>query len=267
MATKKQESPLEADLRAMKEQMAGLKADNERLQALTMQFFTTPPATTPAAAPAQDDNDLPVDLDLTGLPDPATDPEGFQKKLAKRIKKSLKTGLEAVRSSQPNPGVEAAMAQRAAFYEGIWDEFKGAHPQLARFEGELSAVTAQEVAKLAARRVNVDEYIIANPEAFMNTVAAEATKHLTELGVDLTIPEEDPAQQRGQPVQGQPAAVLGQADDDADNSASLEIFGARPKGDVMPKGKGDGEAKPGNLISELREVQAKMGLTGPRVEH
>lgn len=265
---KGQNKTLTADekLEAMEARLGQMDSENKRLNALAMQFMTAPPQTVvETGAPGGDDEQMPVDLNLEGLPDPTQDAEGFRKGLAKRMKKAIRGVAENVRASIPQPvQVDPRATARDQFYGNLWETFKTDHKELAPFEGELRTVTAQEVAKLAQRGIDVDRYIMANPEGFAADVAKAAEKHLTDLGVDLEAKRKSLADggNTTRQVDGQPGAFIGgPGQDDDDNSASLEIFSSRPSIERQTAAKGN---KASNLITELKDMQAASGLFGTK---
>lgn len=269
MAGKDKGSALERELAELRAQVGSLAADNKRLQSLTMQFFTTPPAATVPPADNMPNDKLPVEVNLDGLPDPVAEPKEYQKQLAKRMKQSIRSGVEAGLARMPKGAVvDPAAERRNAFYNDVWESFKAEHPELAKFEGELSAVVAGEVSKIAAQGIDVDRYLMADPEGFKNSVAAQATAHLEALGVDLTVkePKDEPAVKDGQPANTLGMRREEDTYEEPDNSASLEIFGARPSAERGAQGD-KGAVKQSNLTDELKAVQQHMGLVGNRVAH
>lgn len=250
-------------LAALEASFGALQAENSRLTNLTTQLMATPQQVTQVIEQEQERGGPSVELDLTGLPDP-TDP-GYQKALGKRIKRALKAEREVVAreiAAIPRPQDTSAAQARDRFYAGVWDKFKAEHPNLAKFEGEVRGVTASKVAEIAARGLDVDRFIMADPAGFSRDVAAAADAHLKALGVDTAVKAKTEDAQRT--PNGQPANQIGTADED-DNSAALEVFGARPTFEGGP-GTGGKPAKQSNIIDEIKDMQKQMwGNRGPQL--
>lgn len=167
-------------------------------------------------------------LDLTNLPNPIDDPEGYAKEMNVRYEKGLKDQSQYLQETQN------ASRQQDGKVNELWDNFSERYPQYADDPDKVE-FAALKVAKAAQRRgVDLNRYMFQTQEKYMRDVAQEFEKSFG------TKEEAD------------------DGDDEADAPADRSIG-------IMPGGKGPTRAaepkgKKGDLISDLHELQIKTGF-------
>ena len=187
-------------------------------------------------------------VNLDGLPDQLTDPEGYQKGLNDRLSATIQETVKVVTAS------ETAKVQQDKSYdtkvEGLWSDFTDAHPELSEHT-DLVEFAAGAVAKKAqARGLNVEQYMFTTRETFFDDIVTEVNKRFgdvitqakSEEGDDETPPKETKHVVKGDEPDARTGGVFGG-----------EMFAGTPPKD-------DKANKPGDFIKDLTDVQRASGF-------
>lgn len=226
--------PVDARLKALADQFAAFQADaakrEERLQNLAMQLLS---AQRPAAAeaPRQPAQAAVPEFDLSGLPDPVQDPDGFKKQLGARV--SQFTASAAQSAAQSVKTQVLTQADREKRLNDLWSNFRERYDDLAEHDDFVELTAGKLIKQAVARGVDAESYIFADPEGFMEQVAKNTRERIAKLrGTDEEEGDEDP---------GRTAGIAG----------GSSPFGAPGRQQQQPAS---------NLISELKEAQRKLGV-------
>ena len=141
----------------------------DRLQRNTIAMMGLPAPTIATPAAPKSPN-----IDLSGLPDPLEDRDGYNKGIAERVQSAITDGISTHAAAERTR--HATAASRDERIGVLWGDFSNTYPELAANE-EWVEFAASKVAKRAkARGLDVEKYMFGNSEQFMEDVAAEIGK-------------------------------------------------------------------------------------------
>lgn len=238
----------EVDAAALQKQIADLNKQVDRLTSSQLSLLSSGlgAAVTPAGGtPTQPD--LPT-VNLDGLPDQLTDPEGYQKGLNDRLTATIQDTVKVVTAN------EQAKVSRDKSYdtrvEGLWSDFTEAHPELADHT-DLVEFAAGAVAKKAqAKGLNVEQYMFTTRDQFFSDIVSEVDKR---FGAVI-------AQGDGEKDDDTPAvngAKPAKKDEGTDTRTAGVFGGEMSPGSTLKDNKGE---KPGDFIKDLMDVQRASGF-------
>lgn len=166
-----------------------IEAQNAAIEALKAQNFTL--MAQPLTAQVQKPTPPAPKPDLSGLPNPVDDPDGY----AAGVSERTIAHIEATR------GYEAALAQeegkKAGRVEQLWDDFQTLHEDYAANPTRVKFIAGEVAARAAARGIDVERYMFTHSDKFMADVAAAYDKEFgkpkrageAEAGAEETITE------------------------------------------------------------------------------
>lgn len=268
MARKQTPDPV-AELNKRIDQLA---EDNKRLNNLALSLMATP--ATGHVTQQQPQPDVPaLDVDLSGLPDPSQDPEGYTKALRDRMNKAISTNVQATINREMSTRDQRAAQQRAAQerYDRLWAKFNATNPELADATDIVEIVGRAAVNDMINRGLDVDRAIFADEDGFIKDVAGRAKQRLAALGwkpkaAPKTGEPERDARQLTMPNIGEPDNDAGGADDGAEPDDAADRTGglASSAGGTFSGGPADAgskrERQTTELHDELTTLQRKSGF-------
>ncbi len=192
------------------------------------------------AAPAQRESFAPqVDIDLSDLPDMSMDRDGFNKKLAEKIKSA--SVAAAVQTTGAAQREQQARSARDASFDSLWSDFQTRNPDLAKYDDIVEKQAKNLIDNAMSRGMDVDRYVLGNRDQFLEDVADATASRLEALGIAL-------------PDSGAGDFPATRATRSGANRTAGTFGGGRSRA-VAPK---EAAAKPSSLSDELKDVQRKM---------
>lgn len=231
---------VEARIQALQENLTRLEKTNRALMTQSGNFS---PTTQPTMA-----KDL-EEPDFSGLPDPITEPDAYQKEFSKRISANLQAKFE--RDQAQRDAQAAAQRDQGARVDGLWGDFEEKYPDLAEHK-DLVEVAAIAVAnKARAKGVDVQKYMFTASDQYIEDVAQEMKKR---FGKALeVIGKGDEETEAGEESGGTMADALASA-------RTRGISGGLPTSGKPKAGGDDAPSARDDLITDLHKVQRAMGI-------
>ncbi len=227
---------VEPMLAALQEQMDTLKQSQGQEREFFQQLITQVAAGANQPAQQQQQQAQP-EFNLDDLPDPVEDRAGFNKALAAAVTKFGKETAEQA------AGAALTAATNNQSIESLQNSFRSQFPDLAKKSALFTAIVTQETNKIRNKGLDVKQFVFADQDKFLNTVA-EAMRQ--ELGIeddDLDEDDEDDTRTVRKSVKTKSRAkgVRG---------------GSSPK---LKKSKSKGK-KPTGFVAELKRQQQEIGI-------
>jgi hypothetical protein len=185
-------------------------------------------------------------VDTSGLPDPITDPEGFNKGLNDRISRAVETAQRNVSIEQSN---QQSIQQRA---DALWEDFSEKYPWLKDKQDLVEFVAGKVAQRAQGKGLDLSRYMFVTPDLFFGDVI----KGLGDLGVTQPS-DEDPDGASGDTpatAQGAPQRPA-QGSEPPDRTAGL--FGGQDSGGRPAKGAE--QDTPGDMLKDLKDLQRASG--------
>lgn len=198
-------------------------------------------------------------VDLSGLPDPVVDKDGFVAGLAKKLQTEMSTFVATVKDQQ-NAG--AAAAQEAgrvnAKVDKLWKRWTKEHPEFAKAGRLIQAEAAAMVQEGLAEGKTLDDVMFADEDGFMTDLATRVTGVMKEMGVAPIKPKSKAEEAEGvdqglKAFEDQWKVPAGAKEDDP-NLAAGDI------GSVTPKRAPKGDDKVIPLTEQMKMIQKEMGI-------
>lgn len=186
-------------------------------------------------------------VDLAGLPNRDEDPEGYAREYNTRVNAALEAKAEAVRRDLTSQFEQ----QRAA--DRLWNGFKQAYPQWAKFESLVETVTNRTAQDLQAKGVDLQRLMTGNPALFYkeieHSLAQQYGKLIEDGGSNATGGDEDEDDDapglESDPMQYDPA----RADFSTDGKPASKT------GPTVSQGKNEPD-----MFDDLRAIQRRMKI-------
>ncbi len=201
-------------------------------QNLTLSMRPAAPVAAPVAPAA------PAVVTMEGLPDPIDDREGFATQLNDRIQTTLATNLDQLEQRL------ATKASQETQSDQLWTDFAKTYPEYAGREGQVEYMSTKVVQEAIARGMDAHSYVFGARARFFEDVK-------TRLEAEFA-PPVDPAAAKGDKA-GDAKDKGGENDDDG---RTMGMFGGNESGEKPVKPEPGSDADPGDLIAELRDMQA-----------
>lgn len=223
-------------LKQIEEQGAKLK---ELTEDRTRQFPMVAPT---AASPQQHTVDpAKVKVDLTGLPNRDDDPDGYYREYTTRVNAAIQAQTEAVSRNLTTQFERERQADR------LWNGFKQAYPQWAKYESLVETVTNRTAQDLQNKGVDLQRLMTGNPTLFYKEI------------------EHSLSQQYGKLLEAEGGAGDEEEGEEEDTSPMAGFDPARADfstdGKPAAKGRTDVQPKPEpDMFDDLRAVQRRMGI-------
>lgn len=174
------------------------------------------------------------EVNFDGLPDPVSDPTGYQKAISKRIAEAIDGGVKSHLSAyQSREQAEETEAERAA---ALWDSFRKDYSDLAEHEDLVRASAARVLQQVKNSGIDGERYMLANQQQFFKDIDADMRSRYGKLFES----DEDDGSDPGDEDDGRAAAVFG---------------GTMGSGKPAPK-----PAGVKSMDDEISVFQRKMGL-------
>lgn len=231
-ASKKKDGPTTAELmesiNGLQTQLGQLAEENKRLSATNQTLLSNPAGNVP-----EDEPKAPGPIDLKGLPDSYSDPEGHAAELNKRIQSAITANVDyATQKQQRAQRAAASEAQRA---DNLWDAFSTAYPDLSKNESMVKVAAVEVVDAARKRGMDTNSYMYKTTDLFLADVAKQIKDKYSPMLKTDTDQETEPEPNRTGGLHGGGQ----QAKTDKDTS---------------------GDEEPGDFAAELQEVQRGMGI-------
>ena len=179
------------------------------------------------------------EFSVDDLPDPVEDRKGFNAALADKVKNFV---------TQTNEQTAAAVLAQSSNNQGINDlqnRFMTQHPDLAKKSALFTAVVTEETNKIRNKGLDVRQFVFADPEKFLNTVA-ESMKE--QLGIeDDDLDEDDETDTRT-------------VRKSASGKKKSRAKGVRGQSSPSLKKKAAKGKKPVGFVAALKKSQADLGI-------
>lgn len=172
---------------------------------------------------------LPPLVDLSQLPNPQQDPQGFTRGLNEVLNQA---GGQLMASAR-----QAAVEQQnqASVLDTAWSMFQENYPEAAEHNELIQLAASREMDALRARGLDPMAVLANNMEGFVDTVAQRTMASINRI--------------RG---------VSADEADEADNARGEVLAGGTPRPSRPNAGREQG--KPSNLVDELKSIQRAMGI-------
>lgn len=226
------------DMKAMMAQITALGKQVESLQGAQMAMLSVP--SVPQVAPQP--KEAPK-VDLTGLPDQITDPQGYEKALNERISAVISAKLEHLSAAQQ------AQASRQKQHDdriaALWDDFGERYSDLAMHPDIIEVAATKVITKARKRGLDVDRYMFGPGSSFLDDVAREMKTRYGKLLAPEGKGADEDAEDEG--------------DDDGEQADARTdgMFGGAAPGAKPAEGK---KQAPGDLLDDLKGLQRISGM-------
>lgn len=172
-----------AEATVLRAEIARMQQGNEQLQRTVAALMAQPQ---PQPQQRQEES-LVVPADLSNMPDPSVDRAAYDAELSKRLAASTDaTFRRATQASNSHQQTVNAQSQaRDAKLNKLWADFGAAHPELVanpHVKSIVDQAARERAADIAAQGLDVERYIFANPEGFLDELARNSKDRLTALG-------------------------------------------------------------------------------------
>lgn len=225
---KKPVAAKQEDVDSLKAQIAELKRQSNDQLAAVLQTLR------PQVGQGDKSAAVPT-INFDGLPDPATDKDGYLKGVSDRLNKAVQGAAEQA-ATRANDEARR-LADQQAKVNGLWTDFQDRFTDLKEYD-ELVNIGASRVAgRLRAKNLDVSQYIDTNRDQFLEDVAVEVRKSLKKFGV-------------------QPGQT---SEDDPDDTGRTAVLPAGGQGTSRGAKKTGGE-KPALFTNEIKQIQKELGL-------
>lgn len=220
----------------------------EKMQQLIMGLAAQRPTATepqaPAAQPMQG-------IDLSKLPDPTKDAEGFRRGLQDQVAAMVQNNVAA------NVAPMRRQQEQAAKLQNLWTKFRTKHADLAEYEDLAESIATRMVQTAVRSGADAEKFIfgVDDGDTFVESVATGLKDRLTKI--------------RGG-EQGQDGDDSGEADDDASGDTVTDQHGrAIPRtlgldnGTNQPAGQRHNDntnQRSTTLIDELKDAQSRARI-------
>ena len=227
----KTDKTVEVSVESLQTQIGELTSRLDEQQRVNTALLTAAPTVKPAVATV-----APTEVDMTGLPDPISEPDKYAAEISKRTIAVVRA--EDAQRAEAQTEARSAAASLDGQVAGLWDEFQEKYPELSEDEDRVAFV-AERVATTARKKgMDVDRYMFGpGRDMYLRDVAKTFTKifpvELTSGDGEEEGEEEDP------------------------RSRTEGIFGGETSGGKPAKGT---DEQPGDMIKDLRDIQRKTGL-------
>ncbi len=196
----------------------------------------------------------PPEFDSTGLPDPADDPEGYQKAFNARLGKFVS---DTTAAATAKASAEAqATTNAAAQSQQLWDNFATEFPELAPKKSLVETAARIAVGRASAKGLDPNTYMHSMTGQFYRDIVAECA-----LIVKPDEPEkkgEGEGEGEGKEKDGKKG---GPTAEEAAAAAEAQRTGGIMGGDqTTPAKKGEGEEAGGSLVKDLMDIQKETGF-------
>lgn len=170
-------------------------------------------------------------IDFTGLPHPADDPEGFQKGLGERLGQTMADVERHVASKFQQQFQQEQEAN--GLWDNAWKRFQEKYEDLAAFPELAQLATSQTLAELGQRQVDPMVLLRTDTEGMVDRVAEKAKALVDRI--------------RGQQ----------EADNRDDTGRTRMLDGAAPKRGRPPARE---PSNPDDLIANIKKMQSEMRI-------
>lgn len=202
--------------------MTAQREERRRNQELMAQLFSGQPQ------PQATINQPELAIDLSGLPDPRDDLEGYHSGLAERLGRTVANVRNVVRQELTNE--QAAANETTGLMNRAWDRFGELHSDLAGFPEVIETATTAVFNDLRQRGIDPMRLMQADLDDVVNRVAERS-----QATVDR--------------IRGANTEVAG---------GRTAMLGGQP---AKPRGKpADTAPKPDDFVADLKKLQAQMRL-------
>lgn len=179
----------------------------------------------------------PGEIDLSNLPDPILDRDGYGKALSARVVEHQQK-IANYQEQQRQQKVTQENSYNSKV-QGVWEDFAIAYPDIAENQDQVEYAARKAMERAMRKGIDPQRYMFGNSPIFIRDVAREYESIFGKVGEgDETVVEE-----------------LGGPDDDGRTAG---IFGGTQSG--FSPSKGRTKEQPGDMIKELQARQRKSGF-------
>lgn len=225
-APEPEEPKEDPDRKRLEKELEEARERERRMQA-TLERFAQQPQQPQQAQPQPDD-----DSDLGEPPDPVNDPKGYHQYMTKLVDR------RAQRQAQQITQESTQQQTQQQQLNDLWNRFQSKYSDVAQHDIVVEGVTKREVERLRNSGVDPMQYIMSDPDGFVDRIASESKNYLSERGV---------------PLQGKQKQ---ETDPQADTGRTAGLDGSRPQ---SPKGKG-GQDEGTSFTDEIKKEQVNSGF-------
>lgn len=168
---------------------------------------------------------LSTEVSYDGLPDPVTDPQGYAREVATRIRTAdaNQKVLDDFDAAQTN--------QQQRFRDGLWADFQSKHTDYADFD-QVEFFAGKEVENMLAQGIDANRFIAANREKFFENVVSRIEKAI-------------------------PRKQLAKEEEDEPANRTTGMFGGLESGGKTVK---TAEDRPQSMFDDVRKWQERTGF-------
>jgi len=188
-------------------------------------------------------------VDLSGLPDPVADFEGYQKALSERISGAIQTGVKT--GIERHSSALTAEQEAKQKVDALFTDFSKLNPEYGKNADRVAFAAEKAVREAQARGLDGQKYIFGARDQFFKDVQA----HYDSVFGKPTAPQEEDEGDEGDDTGALSDRTLEQA---ATDGRAVAVFGGSPGG--KGKGAAQQQEQKGDLLSDLKELQQKSGF-------
>lgn len=231
-------------------QIAELQAQNAEFQRANMALLATPQSFN------NSDTFTPADPNKISLPDPALDPDGYDKALADRQQ------IRADNARRKDETDRRRASEVEEKVEDLWQSFGDKYPDMADDKDKIDFVSTNLAKRAAKRGVDVQRYMFVTRDKFLDDVAAEYVKVFGEPEGNDEEDFEDRSNTRRSEARAAPRRRASSRDRSSDEHVgrTAGVFGGTESGGRPSRGRdADDESGP-SMIDDIQALQRKTGF-------
>lgn len=221
------------------------KTREERLQTLVTSLAAGNRSADQTVVPAQ----VPQGVDLSKLPDPTKDVEGFKRGLQQQVSEAISTNVAA--SVTPMRRQQEQEAKLAA----LWQKFTAKHKDLADYQDLAESIATRMVQAAVRSGMNAERFVygVDDGDTFIDTVAEGLHERLNAIrgGKQGEATEED--------EEGDEGTVTDPQGRQVPRTLGLDAGTGEARLPTQPQGRNQ-NTKPTTLIDELKEAQSRAHI-------
>lgn len=235
---------------ALAKQLADLQNQMAELQRANMALLATPQSFNNA------DTFTPADPNKITLPDPALDPDGFDKAVAERNQVRYdNTRRKEETERRRNADVEEKV-------EDLWNSFGEKYPDMAEDKDKIDFVSTKLAKQAAKRGIDVQRYMFVTRDKFLDDVADEYVKVFGEPESNDEENFEPAPRSRRAAADPSPRRRSNNRNRSEDEHVgrTAGVFGGTESGGRPSRGRDADEDNGPSMIDDIQALQRKTGF-------
>jgi hypothetical protein len=181
--------------------------------------------------------EAPKPLDLSGMPDPVSDPVGYNTELNKRVEARISSSLTY------NQHQSSTAQDQQKKFDSLWTDFSN-HEQygdIAKHEDRVKFIAGQLVEEAKGRGMDPQKYVLTGREQFFGDIASRYEKIFGKEEAEVSEKDDDVS------------------DKDTDDGRATSILGGMESGFASGT-KATGKEQLGDMTTDLKDIQRRSGF-------